>query len=129
MNLRFEWGGRWGRRLAEGWRAWRRRRYWTSERQLDYLRTLLQADHRWLAHYKTADALTTRYLAALAPDWYSRVHADACCFRREIGLEPLTALSALNSTAVRKPPNGPVEPAAQRSAQPGVRHADNEMTI
>lgn len=92
MNLRC-----WSRRLAEGWRAWRRRRYWTSERQLDYLRTLLQADHRWLAHDKTADALTTRYLAALAPDWYSRVHADACCFRREIGLEPLTAVSALNS--------------------------------
>ena len=73
-------------------RAWRqeraRRRYWTPERQLENLRNMVQGDHRWLAHDKTADALTTRYLAALAPDWYSRVHIDPCHLRRELGLEP-----------------------------------------
>lgn len=92
-------------RLSEGlaglrgwWSAWRSRRYWTPERQLEHLRLMVQGDHRWLAHDKTADALTTRYLAALEPDWYTRYHADICHFRREIGLEPVTAFTAINST-------------------------------
>ena len=76
------------RRVAGAWRAWRRRRYWTAELQLDNLRKMIYADHRWLAHDKVADALTTRYCAALADDWYKRVHIDAYQFRREIGLEP-----------------------------------------
>lgn len=76
------------RRVAGAWRAWRRRREWTPERQLEHLRQLVMGDHRWLAHNKIADALTTRYLAALAPDWMSRVHACPDNFRREIGLEP-----------------------------------------
>lgn len=69
-------------------RSWRRRRTWTLEMQLEHLRQLVMADHRWLAHDKTASALTERYLAALAPDWMSRTHMDVCHFRREIGLEP-----------------------------------------
>ena len=76
------------RRVAGAWRAWRHRRYWTAERQLEHLRLLVEGDHRWLAHDKVADALTTRYLAALAPDWMSRVHAWPDKFRRDIGLEP-----------------------------------------
>ena len=75
-------------RLAGWWRARQRRRYWRAERQLENLRNMVQGDHRWLAHDKVADALTTRYLAALAPDWMSRVHADPSNFRRAIGLEP-----------------------------------------
>ncbi len=80
--------------LRGWWRARQARRYWTAERQLDNLRQMIYADHRWLAHDKVADALTTRYVAALAPDWYKRVHTDACHFRREIGLEPKHAWSA-----------------------------------
>ena len=80
------------RRVAGAWRAWRRRRYWTAERQLENLRNMVQGDHRWLAHDKVADALTTRYLAALAPDWMRVAHTDPCHFRREIGLEPQHAL-------------------------------------
>ena len=82
--------------LIQRFKEWRRRSYWTPERQLENLRILVQGDHRWLAHDKTADALTTRYLDALAPDWYQRVHADPCHFRRAIGLEPRTAFSAIN---------------------------------
>ena len=48
----------------------------------------MHGDHRWLAHDKTANALTTRYLAALAPDWYKVQHADISQFRRANGLEP-----------------------------------------
>ena len=77
--------------LRGWWRAWQHRREWTPERQLEHLRQMVQGDHRWLAHDKTADALTTRYLAALGPDWMSRVHACPDHFRREIGLEPQRA--------------------------------------
>jgi hypothetical protein len=80
--------------LRERWEAWRKRRYWTAERQLENLRNMIYSDHRWLAHDKTADAITTRYVAALAPDWYKRVHTDSCHFRKEIGLEPVHAFSA-----------------------------------
>lgn len=93
-----------GLRLAEGlgvlrdwWRARQARRYWNAERQLDNLRKMIYADHRWMAHDKVADALTTRYCAALADDWYKRVHVDADQFRREIGLEPVTPWSKINS--------------------------------
>lgn len=88
------------RRLAEAWRGWRRRRYWTAERQLENLRNMVQGDHRWLAHDKVADALTTRYLAALAPDWMSRVHACPDHFRREIGLEPQHAFKVAEPAEV-----------------------------
>ena len=74
--------------LRGWWRAWKRRREWTPERQLEHLRQMVQGDHRWLAHDKTADAMTTRYLAALGPDWMCVVHTDPGHFRREIGLEP-----------------------------------------
>lgn len=80
-------------KIMDWWQAWRRRRYWTAERQLEHLTLMVQADHRWLAHDKIADALTTRYLAALAPNWMSRHHADPCHFRREIGLEPMENLA------------------------------------
>jgi hypothetical protein len=82
------------------WRAWRHRRYWTAERQLENLRNMVQGDHRWLAHDKVADALTTRYLAALAPDWMSRVHACPANFRREIGLEPQHAFKVAEPAEV-----------------------------
>ena len=75
--------------LIERFKAWRKRRYWTPERQLENLRIMVMGDHRYLAHDKTADALTERYLAALAPDWYQRVHVDPWHFRQSIGLEPL----------------------------------------
>ena len=83
--------------LRGWWRAYKHRREWTPERQLENLRNMVQADHRWLAHDKTADMLTCRYLAALAPNWMSVVHTDPCHFRRELGLEPVTAFTKINS--------------------------------
>jgi hypothetical protein len=75
-------------RMAEAWRSWRRRRHWTQARQVEHLRTMLLADHQWLAADKTADALTARYLAALAPDWYTRQHEDTARLRSRLGLVP-----------------------------------------
>jgi len=78
--------------MIKAWKIWWKRRkarkYWTLERQFEHLHNMISADHRWLAHDKTADALTSRYLAALSPDWFKRDHVDASQFRREIGLEP-----------------------------------------
>lgn len=70
------------------WLKKRREGHWTAELQLEHLRVLIQQDHRWLAHDATASALTERYLAALAPDWFKRSHSGSGAFRREIGLEP-----------------------------------------
>lgn len=75
-------------RVGEGLLSWRRRLYWTQARQVEHLRTMLLADHRWLAADKTADALTERYLAALAPDWYARQHEDTAHLRSRLDLVP-----------------------------------------
>ena len=74
--------------IAEEWRAWKRRRYWTTARQIEHLRTMLEADQRWLSHDTTANELTQRYLGAMAPDWYRRVHEDTPDLRRRLGLVP-----------------------------------------
>lgn len=78
--------------LIESFLDWlrlcRHRRHWTAKTQLEHLRTMVSEDHRWLAHDKTAAALTTRYLAALRPDWMSVTHASASRFRRDADLEP-----------------------------------------
>lgn len=66
-----------------------RRAGWMAERQLEHLRMLLQQDHRYLAHDRTADALTNRYLSAAANDWNTRWHESAGNFRDRIGLNPL----------------------------------------
>lgn len=83
--------------LSDRLARWKARRYWTAERQLENLRTMVQGDNQWLAHDPIADAMTTRYLAALAPDWYSKVHASHGDFRREIGLEPASQVAHLKS--------------------------------
>lgn len=77
-------------------KGWLKQRRW-KRHQLDHLRVLIAEDHRFLAHNPVADALTTRYLAALSPDWYAKPHASAWHFRRSIGLEPVTAFSAMGS--------------------------------
>lgn len=69
-------------------RALRIRIRWTRARQIEHLRTMLLADHQWLASDRTADALTSRYLAALAPDWYARGHEDTASLRSRLGLVP-----------------------------------------
>ena len=86
--------------LRRWWHAWQHRREWTPERQLEHLRQMVQGDHRWMAHDKVANALTTRYLSALGADWMSRVHAHPDHFRREIGLEPQHAFRVVEPAEV-----------------------------
>jgi 2-hydroxychromene-2-carboxylate isomerase len=68
-------------------RAWQQRRFW-KQVQLGHLRTLIQEDNRWLAGNPIADALTERYLAALADDWQMRVFEEQAQLRSRLGLDP-----------------------------------------
>ena len=71
-------------RIILAWREWRRRRHWGPARQVEHLRAMLADDRRWLASDKTATALIERYLAALAPDWYTRNHEHSADFRTRL---------------------------------------------
>lgn len=75
-------------KLQAWWRERRRRQRWTAAMQLEHLRNLVMTDHRWLAHDKTADALTSRYLVALSPDWYRQPTEDITQLRPRLGLCP-----------------------------------------
>lgn len=88
---------RWVRRLRAWWQERARKRYWTPERQLEYLRIMILEDWRWLAHDKIADALTTRYKRACSASWYTLEHEPSSAFRRRVGLEPTNSLGRLNS--------------------------------
>ena len=74
--------------VTAAWRSRRHRREWGAERQLEHVRQLVLLDHRWLAHDKTADELTARYLKALNEHWYRIGTEDIRLFRERIGLDP-----------------------------------------
>lgn len=86
-------------RVAEKLRAWKRRRYWTTSRQIEHLRTMLDADNRWMSHDTTANSLTQRYLDALAHDWYRRVYEDTPDLRRRLGIVPSYGLNTVGRCA------------------------------
>lgn len=94
-------------KIIDAWRARRKRREWTVERQLEELRVLVQVDHRWLAHDPIANALTGRYLKALNEHWYKVSTEDVRNLRERLGLCP-------HQRAASAPqPNDPRPPAAQ----------------
>ena len=69
-------------------RLWRTQFVWTAEMQLEHVRNLVMTDHRWLAHDKTAEALTSRYLAALNEEWFRIPSEDITQLRPRLGLCP-----------------------------------------
>ena len=75
------------RNLLNKYNEWKTKRYW-KKRQLEYLKTILWQDHRWLASDKTADALTSRYLDILKDDWYKIQFEDVSKLRDRLGLNP-----------------------------------------
>lgn len=66
-----------------------RKREWSAERQLHELRVIVMMDNRWLAHDKTADALTGRYLKLLNEHWYHQSVEDVRLLRERLGLDPM----------------------------------------
>lgn len=75
-------------KLKAAWNERRSKREWSAERQLYELRTIVMMDHRWLAHDKTADALTARYLKLLNEYWYKQSVEDVRNLRERLGLCP-----------------------------------------
>lgn len=73
--------------LLNRFRAWRNARYW-RRLQLAHLLNLLHQDNRWMAHDKTAAALTDRYLAALSNGWERVYFEDVSNLRDRLGLNP-----------------------------------------
>lgn len=67
--------------------TWRKRRYWEGQ-QLEWLRTMVHGDARWLARHPIASAIAQRYEAALAEDWYARPHEDVSTLRTRLGIDP-----------------------------------------
>lgn len=84
--------------LLSRFKAWRKRRYW-QRRHIEFVRTMVQQDHRWLAEFAVADELTNRYLAALSDTWYQTNFEDVSQFR-----ERLRQSARLAAAAHRDPP-------------------------
>lgn len=74
--------------LIELYKAWRERKKWTKEAQLQALLRMVQEDYRWLGASQIADEITSRYLDMLAPDWYKRNFEHISSLRARIGLDP-----------------------------------------
>lgn len=69
--------------LIARFKAWREKRYW-EKRQLEFLRTMIQQDVRWLSLHPISKELTERYLKAVSPDYYKLEHEEISKFRLRI---------------------------------------------
>lgn len=74
-------------KLIARFHAWREARQWEAQ-HIEWLRTMVHGDARWLASNPIAAAITERYEAALAEDWYARPHEDVSQLRTRLGLDP-----------------------------------------
>lgn len=78
-NLKLWWANR---------QAAKRDAKWTPQMQMEHLRLMIQQDARWMAHVHIVDALTSRYLKALQPDWFRQIHVSSDNLRRQLKLDP-----------------------------------------
>jgi len=67
---------------------WRRELYWNRWRRIQYVRTQLSVDQRWMASDPVVAALTERYLAMLSDDWYNIPHEETAMLRSRLELVP-----------------------------------------
>jgi hypothetical protein len=56
--------------------------------QYEHFQKILSEDHRWMAHDRTVDTLTTRYKAAWDEHWRSKHFKRVDHLRRDLNLEP-----------------------------------------
>ncbi|WP_371435906.1 hypothetical protein [Polaromonas sp.] len=73
--------------LIARFQAWRKRRYW-QKRHLEFIRTIVLSDLRWLSVDPAGRAITERYEKLTAPDWYELDHEPIEQFRKRIGMCP-----------------------------------------
>lgn len=74
--------------LLNAYKEWRRKRQWSAELQLEYLRQQVEMDYRWMAHDPKIRAVCQRYLDMLADDWEKHSVMPVDEFRRSIGCDP-----------------------------------------
>ncbi|MBB1601250.1 hypothetical protein [Variovorax sp. UMC13] len=74
-------------KLIARFHAWREARQWEAQ-HIEWLRTMVHGDARWLASNPIAAAITARYEAAVAEDWYARPHEDVSQLRTRLGIDP-----------------------------------------
>lgn len=70
-------------------KAWRERRYW-AKRHLDFIRTRVLEDWRWMACDPIAEALTDRYKKITSVNWYRLDHEPIDVLRHRLGMDPVT---------------------------------------
>lgn len=87
--------------LLQRLRDWRQRRKWAAM-HLEWLRTMVYGDARWLASNPIASALTQRYEAALRDDWYALDHEDTPRLRTRLGLDPSRATGGGEAACLNK---------------------------
>lgn len=73
--------------LIARFKAWRQRRYW-QKRHLEFIRTMVLSDLRWLSVDPAGRAITERYEKLTAADWYELDHEPIEQFRKRIGMCP-----------------------------------------
>ena len=73
--------------LIARFKAWRQRRYW-QKRHLEFIRTMVLSDLRWLSVDPAGRAITERYEKLTASDWYKLDHEPIEHFRKRIGMCP-----------------------------------------
>lgn len=73
--------------LSKRFSEWRERRHW-QKRHLQFIRTQVMQDWRWLAVDPVGKAITDRYEKLTASDWYKLDHEPIEQFRKRIGMEP-----------------------------------------
>ena len=73
--------------LIARFKAWRKRRYW-QKRHLEFIRTMVLSDLRWLSVDPAGRAITERYEKLTASDWYKLDHEPIEQFRKRIGMCP-----------------------------------------
>jgi len=73
--------------LIARFKAWRQRRYW-QKRHLEFIRTMVLSDLRWLSVDPAGRAITERYEKLTAADWYKLDHEPIEKFRKRIGMCP-----------------------------------------
>jgi hypothetical protein len=73
--------------LIARFKAWRQRRYW-KKRHLQFIRTMVLQDWRWLSVDPVGKEITDRYKKITASDWHKLDHEPIEQFRKRIGMCP-----------------------------------------
>lgn len=73
--------------LIARFKEWRKRRHY-RKRQMEFIRTLIENDLRWLSVHPAGKILLERYQKAVSPDWHEHSFEDPYSLRVRLGWCP-----------------------------------------